>query len=69
MSVRPAFIIYLTYVIVVVLTALIAGPTPEIIGVPLNTFLLSLGLLLTPLPTWILVIMIHKDDSVQDATA
>lgn len=65
MRVRLAFVIYVTYVVAVIIAALISGSSPEIIGIPLNTLILSLGLLMTPVPAWILAVNVHTDSTVQ----
>lgn len=61
---RPitAFVAYIAYVSVFVVLALLVGPEPTVIGIPLNTLILSLGLLLTPVPTWLLANTIRTEE-------
>lgn len=61
MTTRTAILILLTYFAVVVILALSVGPEPTVQGIPLNTLLLSLGLLLTPIPTWFLTASSPKE--------
>ena len=61
MTTSTAILILLTYFAVVVILALTVGPEPTVLGIPLNTLLLSLGLLLTPLPTWFLIAWSTKE--------
>lgn len=61
MTTRTAILILLAYFAAVVILALTVGPEPMVLGIPLNTFLLSLGLLLTPLPTWFLTASSPKE--------
>lgn len=61
MKTRTAIMILLTYFLAVVILALTVGSEPMVLGIPLNTLLLSLGLLLTPVPMWILTAASPKE--------
>lgn len=65
MSPKSAIIAYLAYVVVVVSLVLLVGSELHVIGIPLNTLILTLGLLLTPIPTWILANTIRTEDHAQ----
>jgi hypothetical protein len=65
MSPKSAIAAYLAYIVVVVSLVLLVGSELHVIGIPLNTLILTLGLLLTPIPTWILANKIHSEDHAQ----
>lgn len=62
MKTRTALITLMAYMLVVTIGALTIGPEPHVLHIPLNTFLLSLGLFLTPVLAWFLVLKVHTSE-------
>jgi len=48
--------VLLGYVFVIAIVALTVGAGSTVLGIPLDTFVLSVGLLLTPVPAWFLIL-------------
>lgn len=56
MKQHTALCVLLGYVLVVAIIALTVGAGSTVLGIPLDTFVLSVGLLLTPVPAWFLIL-------------
>ncbi len=63
MKQRTALGILLGYVFVIAIVALTVGASSTVLGIPLDTFVLSVGLLLTPVPAWFLILNIKTGSS------
>lgn len=62
MKTRTALIALMAYMLVITIAALTVGPEPSVLHIPLNTFLLSLGLFLTPILAWLLVLKVPTSE-------